>query len=143
VVDDRKALVAEGRLDPPRLPAPPVNNGRALTHGAHSEQRRSPLREGFAKDVRRRWPELNDLRVAMAADLMARIELARRWADRYGIVKGGRKGDVPDAVVKLDMWTARLHQLEAQVEAERRGRTNGPSALAAHLEAKYGDGKAA
>lgn len=116
-------------------PAPPEpGNQRATTHGAHAEVVLAPLRTRFLSEVVQvRWPWLDAIRSDLAADLMARIEAARKWVDLNGIVRD-HNGNVPDVVDRLDKWSGRLDKLitELEREAKERGASPGDD-LAAHL----------
>lgn len=130
---DRKLLEDMRAASKPPPPAEPGNQ-RATTHGAHAEIVLAPLRIRFLKDVVQvRWPWLDALRSDLAADLMARIEAARKWVDLNGIVRD-HNGNVPDVVDRLDKWSARLDKLVTELEREARERGASPGDdLAAHL----------
>jgi hypothetical protein len=132
---DRRALEAVGRQARALPPAPPGNQ-RALKHGANSELKLAPLRERFATQVRERWPFIDDVRAALLADRMARVEAARLWLDAQpnGVVRDDQ-GEVFSVVKEQEKWSSRVEQVIADLEAERRAlrKQGGLAELEAHL----------
>jgi transcriptional regulator with XRE-family HTH domain len=95
-------------------------NTRAMTHGAHSERHIAPLREKHAAELRVSYPRLDDRRLVLLADRLARIEAVSAWLDaQEGIVRD-HNGEVYAVVKELERWTSRAEQVLADVEAEHR-----------------------
>lgn len=107
----------------------------AMTHGATSPTRLAPLRLEGERFARQRWPWLDDARVALVSDLMARTELARRWLEDRGTVVSNRHGRVFPVAVQLDAWSRRLDEMLVRLDAEHRerGRVDPTAALEAHV----------
>ncbi len=64
------------------LTTPPpaeVGNERSLVHGTRSERKLAPVRERHARELRERYPGLDDYRLAILASRLAKIELATAW----------------------------------------------------------------
>lgn len=113
-------------------PAGPGND-RATKHGVDSEIRLAPLRVEGERWARGRWPWLDDARVALVADLMARTELARRWIEAQGTVVRNKAGEVYPVVDRLERWSARLDDLIGRLDREtaERDKVNPIAELAA------------
>ena len=97
------------------------DNARALVHGCFSERRLAPLREAHAASLARDFPNLDDRRLLLLADRLARVDLASGWLDAQGdLVRNSETGE-PFAIVKeLERWSSRAEQVLAEVEAEHR-----------------------
>ncbi len=74
-------------------PAGP-GNGRAVTHGAHSEAQVAPLRAQFLDQLRRRLPAVDPELLVVQAHRQAQLTLLSEWIDQHGIVRSARTGDV-------------------------------------------------
>ena len=59
---------------PPVDPAP-RGNDRSVTHGAKSENKLAPVREKHRLALKQAYPRLDDRRLALLADRLARIDL--------------------------------------------------------------------
>jgi hypothetical protein len=95
-------------------------NARAMTHGVNSERRITPLREKHVAELRVTYPRLDDRRLVLLADRLARIEAASTWLDsQEGIVRD-ENGEVFAVVKELERWTSRAEQVLAEVESEHR-----------------------
>jgi hypothetical protein len=113
--------IAKANVQPPPNPAG-AGNGRAVSSGVHSQAKLAPVRERYARDLRERYPSLDDLRLAMLADRLARIELATTWLDGKGtIFRNRRSGLVFDVVDRLERWASRVEQIVADLEREQHG----------------------
>ena len=111
--EKRKAQLANLRPNPNlRM------NEAAITHGATSARRLRPLREQAEREVRERWPWLDDLRCTLVAGLMARTALATRWLEGRGTVVSGQKGEVYPVARELEAWSKRLTELVRQLDQE-------------------------
>jgi hypothetical protein len=115
-----------------------AGNTRAMTHGVHSEKRVAPLREKHVVALRESYPRLDDRRLVMLADRLARIEAASAWLDgQEGIVRDA-DGEVYAVVKELEKWTTRAEQVLAIVEAEHRA-SDRWGALGRYLDGDGGD----
>jgi hypothetical protein len=102
-------------------PAEPGNT-RGVTHGTRSEKKLDPARRQFAEEVRRRYPDLDDFRLALLADRLAKIQLGNNWLDRQanGPIRT-RKGDVFAIVKQIDGWSASVEKTIRDLEREKGG----------------------
>ena len=106
-----------------------AGNFRALRHGAKSEQLLAPMRERHAESLRKDFPALDDRRVALLADRLARVQAASRWLDEQdGIVRDDR-GEPYPILRELERWASRAEAALREVEEEHR-QANRPNALA-------------
>ncbi len=102
-------------------PAPPAPKGnqRGRKHGLRSEQALAPKRQEHIKALRADYPDLDDRRLALLADRLARIDLATAWLDaQKGIVRD-RNGEVYAVVTYVEKWVSRAEAVLAEVERER------------------------
>lgn len=120
----------------PGPPPAPAGNDRAMTHGATAEKRLAPIRDEMAVTLRERWPWLDEIRLALLADRMARFESARRWLDEQpgGVVRD-EKGDVFPIVDRSEKWANRIEALVADLEQEHRVRQAQAGGVDAYLAA--------
>jgi DNA-binding transcriptional ArsR family regulator len=95
-------------------------NRRAEKHGAFGEQRVAPLREHHAAELRRDYPRLDDRRLTLLADRLARIEAASAWLDRQAGLVRNVEGEVFPVVKAVESWSARAEAVLAEVEVEHR-----------------------
>lgn len=116
VVPIRNIQDAQGR---PVAGAEP-GNSRAVTHGATSERRLAPVRERQVGELRASYPRLDDRRLVLLADRLARIEVASEWLDRQAGIVRNADGEVYAVVKEVERWSARAEQVIAEVEAEHR-----------------------
>lgn len=102
---------------------PQPDNSYALTNGATAEKRLAPIRDEMAAELRERWPWLDDIRLGVLADRMARFESARRWLDEQpgGVVRD-EQGEVFPIVDRSERWANRIEALVTELEAEHRVR---------------------
>lgn len=108
-------------------------NERALKHGVNSERHISPLRKKHAVSLRRSYPALDERRLSMLADRMARIEAASAWLDDRGGIIRDDEGEVFAVVRELERWISRAEQVLAEIEAESK-RSQHLAGLDAYLE---------
>ena len=103
-------------------PAPPApkGNARAATHGAKSELTLAPAREHHMQRLIQDYPGLDNRRLALLADRLARIDLASAWIDQQQSVVRNKSGDVYPIVRDLEKWAARAEQMLREIEAEGR-----------------------
>jgi transposase-like protein len=119
ILRDRRALNA-ARQPGPGSPVPNhagSGNTRSMTHGATHEPRLGPRREHHARDLRRRYPALDELRLTILADRMARLDVASRWLDERGVVRDAR-GNVFPVVNAVEEWGRRVENVVSRLEAE-------------------------
>ncbi|MDX8152769.1 hypothetical protein SK069_14270 [Patulibacter brassicae] len=103
-----------------RLSPSPKGNQRAVTHGASSELRLAPVREKHAVILKQRYEHIDDVRLALLANLFARIELATRWLDaQRGIVRN-KNGEPFHIVRDLHLWERRAERIIKELDAEYR-----------------------
>jgi hypothetical protein len=117
------AKTAEGRKRQLRNMQEAGRPSNAMVHGARTQQKLAPLREQALEWSRERWPQLDDARRALVADLAARIRRIELWADESDILLRRKTGvDVHPAVVHADRWQARLDALIERLDGEQRER---------------------
>lgn len=98
----------------------PHGNTRRLTHGTRSERRLEPLRIEMAAGLRCDYPDLDDRRLAILADRLARMESGRRWLDAQDGVVRNAKGEPWPVVALIETWARQAEQILADLERERR-----------------------
>jgi transposase-like protein len=111
-------------------PAPPEGNTYSLTHGVDSERKLAPLREAHAQALRRDYDFLDDRRLALLADRLARADAARAWLDLQGGVVRDHKGEVFPVVDRLEKWVTQAEKAIGELEAEKRKAAKPQSPLA-------------
>lgn len=94
-------------------------NRRALTNGAHSEQTLAPVRLRHAADLRRDFPDLDDRRLALLADRLARIEVAIAWLDEQGGIVRDKHGNPYPIADRIEKWSTRAETVLQGIAAER------------------------
>lgn len=129
-----RAWLDEHEPQPSRLAPPEPMNGRALVHGANAEKRLAPIRDEAAKTLRERWPWLDDIRLGLLADRLARFTSARRWLDEQpgGVVRDDQ-GEVFPIVDRSEKWANRIEALVTELEAEHRVRMAQAGGLDAYI----------
>jgi hypothetical protein len=100
----------------------PGEPGGALKHGADSSLRLAPLRMRLEASLREEFPAIDARRLFLAADLFARIEMARTWLDDRGGVVRNRHGDMFPVVASLESWSRRAETLLRDLRREERER---------------------
>jgi hypothetical protein len=135
---DAATVLRDLKTEPTPRSAPPpapAGNQRAVTHGATSELRLAPLREQHRNALRRDYAFLDDRRLALLADVLARVDSATCYLDAAGGVIGDEQRlDAWPVVDKLDRWASRAWEMLRQIEEERKSRSASPHhALEAHL----------
>jgi len=113
-----------------------LGNSRALSHGATSQQRLGPLRELHAIELRRDYPHLDDRRLAILADRLARLDSARRWLDQQNGVVRNAKGETYPVVANIDKWGGAAERRLDLIEAEARAPVPADERLREHLAAR-------
>src|ERR687884_13884 len=63
----------------------------AVSHGATSERKLQPLRAKHRTELLRRFPRLDEQRLSLLADLLARIDLAGEFLDMHGLMRNTRE----------------------------------------------------
>ena len=90
----------------------------AVKHGATSEGKLAPLRAQHRSALLQRFPGLDEQRLSLLADLLARIELAGEFIDVHGLMRNTRQ---PHPVLELlSRWERRAWEMLSALEAERR-----------------------
>lgn len=74
----------------------------------------------MAAGLRRDYPGLDDRRLAILADRLARMESARRWLDAQDGVVRGKDGEPYPVVALVETWGRQAEKILAELEAERR-----------------------
>jgi transposase-like protein len=138
ILRDRRALSAASQPGSPVPNHAQPGNTRSLTHGATHEPTLAPRREHHARDLRRRYPDLDDLRLTILADRMARLDVATRWLDERGVVRDAR-GNVFPVVDRVETWGNRVERLVAALEQEAAARDTPEARARAYVAEHYGD----
>jgi hypothetical protein len=90
----------------------------AVKHGATSEGKLAPLRAQHRSALLQRFPGLDEQRLSLLADLLARIELAGEFIDVHGLMRNTRQ---PHPVLELlSRWERRAWEMLSALEAEHR-----------------------
>jgi hypothetical protein len=63
----------------------------AVKHGATSEGKLAPLRAQHRAALLQRFPQLDEQRLSLLADLLARIDLAGEFIDVHGLMRNTRE----------------------------------------------------
>jgi hypothetical protein len=106
---------------PRKIPPPaPLDNTRTVTHGAGSPKLVAPLREQHLKALRADYPDLDERRMTLLADRLARIDLASEWIERQKSIALNKRGDVSSIVVLIDKWTSAVERALKEAEAARK-----------------------
>jgi hypothetical protein len=81
-------------------------------------------RQKHALELTQSYPELDQRRVAILADRLARLESAWAWLDGQGSVVRDGEGEVFPVAGRLEKWAvvAELRLAEAEGEHKRQGR---------------------
>lgn len=95
-------------------------NSRALTHGTKSERKIAPLRQRHLEKTKRKFPDLDDERAVLLAELLAKVDLAMAYVDRKGIIRSDRTGAVWPVVIQAEKWEARAMALLKEIAAENK-----------------------
>ncbi len=97
----------------------PKGNTRAVKHGAKTEQLVAPRREAHMIRLRDDYPHLDDRRLALLADRLARIDLATAWLEKQKSLVHNKQGDVYRVAELVEKWAARAEAVLAEAEKER------------------------
>lgn len=111
-------------------------NSRSLKHGATSEQKLGPLRDHHAAELVRDYPNLDERRLALLADRLARLDTARAWIDEQGTVVRNARGEPFPIVDRIEKWATSTERRLDAIEAEARAPVPVGDQLREHLEAK-------
>jgi hypothetical protein len=135
---NRPGTVTQGQSGPNAnlVRARPGMPSAATTHGTNSETFLAPLRSRLTVELHDDFPWLDDRRLALLADLLARIELGSRWLDAKGTVVRNRSGDAYPIAMLVEKWSARADALLRELHAEkaRRQAADADVELAAAME---------
>jgi len=89
----------------------------AVTHGTTSERKLAPLRDHHRGELMRRFPQLDEHRLSLLADLLARCELARDFIDVRGLMRNTRE---PHLVLELlSRWERRAWEMLGELRPVR------------------------
>ena len=89
----------------------------AVTHGATSEHRLGPVRERHRVELLERFPSLDEHRLVLLSDLLARCELARDFIDVRGLMRNARE---PHRVLELlSRWERRAWAMLGELQPVR------------------------
>ena len=89
----------------------------AVTHGATSERKLAPLRDRHRDELMRRFPQLDEQRLSLLADLLARCDLARDFIDVRGLMRNTRE---PHPVLELlSRWERRAWEMLGELQPVR------------------------
>lgn len=110
------------QLAPIQPPPAAAENGnrRALAHGATSEQQLAPLRQEHAEGLRADYPQLDERRLALLADRLARLSSGQRWLDDQGGVVRDKHGNVFPIVDRMEKWGGVAWRILTELETEKR-----------------------
>jgi hypothetical protein len=90
----------------------------AVSHSATSERKLQPLRAQHHAALLQRFPQLDEQRRSLLADLLARIDLAGEFIDVHGLMRNTRQ---PHPVLELlSRWERRAWEMLSALEAEHR-----------------------
>lgn len=101
-------------------PPAPKGNLRSVKHGARTEQLVAPRREQHIAVLRADYPHLDDRRLALMADRLARIDLATAWIEKQKSLVYDKQGNVFQVAREVEKWAARAEQVLAEAEKEGR-----------------------
>ena len=65
------------------------------------------------------YPHLDDRRLALLADRLARIDLATAWLEKQKSLVHNKQGDVYRVAELVEKWAARAEAVLAEAEKER------------------------
>jgi hypothetical protein len=94
----------QGSEAPREAAGEPAVCGR-VKHGASSERQLEPLREKHRRELLDRFPTIDEYRLSLLCDLLARIDLARQFVDEHGLMRSTRE---PHPLLQLlERWEKR------------------------------------
>lgn len=82
----------------------------------------APARERHMKALRADYPSLDNRRLALLADRLARIDLASAWLDKQRGIVHTEDGGVFLIAKEVEKWASRAEVLLERAEAERRAK---------------------
>jgi hypothetical protein len=86
----------------------------AVKHGATSERRLAPLRAKHRADLLARFPNLDQHRLRLLCDLLARIDLASEFVDVHGLMRNTR--ETHPVLELLTRWERRAWDALSQLQ---------------------------
>jgi hypothetical protein len=104
----------------PTVNPAPKGNMRNLKHGARTPQLVAPRREQHLAVLRADYPHLDERRLALMADRLARIDLATAWIEKQKSLVYDKQGNVFQVAREVEKWAARAEQVLAEAEKEGR-----------------------
>jgi len=101
-------------------PPAPKGNRRGLKHGLNSEVALAPVRAKHIVSLSERYPDLDELRLALLADRLARIEMACAWLDTQGDVVRDEHGHIYKVVAHVEKWVSKAESVLREIESEHK-----------------------
>lgn len=91
----------------------------AVRHGATSERRVAPLRAKHRADLLGRYPKIDEHRLRLLSDLLARIDLASEFVDVNGLMRNTR--ETHPVLELLTRWERRAWDMLSQLAPKGSG----------------------
>jgi hypothetical protein len=85
----------------------------ATKHGAQSERKLAPLREKHRAELLERFPRIDEQRLSLLCDLLARIDLAREFIDTNGVMKNSR--EAYPLLQMVERWEGRCWRMMGEL----------------------------
>jgi hypothetical protein len=123
--------------DGPRPPAPEHGNTRAVVHGATGKRSIAEPLQRHREELRRDYPALDDRRLALLAEPLARIEVAVAWLEAQDGLHDD-KGRLYAVIDRLESWTTTAWKRLTDVEREARESKGAPADINTYLAQTYG-----
>lgn len=91
-----------------------------MKSGATGEVALAPVRAKHVLSLRERFPDLDDLRLSLLADRLARVELATVWLDAQGGVVRDKQGRIYDVADRVEKWASTAERVLREIEREQK-----------------------
>jgi hypothetical protein len=91
----------------------------AVKHGATSERKIAPLRAKHRADLLTRFPRIDEHRLRLLSDLLARIDLASEFVDVHGLMRNTR--ETHPVLELLTRWERRAWDMLSQLAPANSG----------------------
>jgi len=95
----------------------------------------APRREQHIAVLKQDYPHLDDRRLVLMADRLARIDLATAWIEKQRSLVYSKQGDVFQVVQLVEKWSQRAEQVLKEAEQEARQERTGKVDLALEMSA--------